>query len=166
VADGAEPRWYAIVDTAQDELLYDYVQTCAEFQCLISGDVPLELATALPYLLALGEGEPLTEAWRREGMGKNWGIAFESWASIDDLRLHFKKFLSARLPDGTVALFRFYDPRVFCAYMHAADDPQRLSWFRLLRRFSVEGAERMHDFHLDQGQVYDGERILTNSGRE
>lgn len=146
--DDHEPHWYAIVDTAQDDRLYDYVQCCAEHQCLISGDVSRELATALPYLVHLGEGEPLTEAWRRDGMGKNWGIALESRASIDDLRLHFKKFLSAKLPDGAVVLFRFYDPRVFRTYIGSATDQERRPWFSLVTRYSVEGEEAgyLHEF--------------------
>lgn len=123
------------------------MQCCAEFQCLISGDVPLELATALPYLVALGEGEPLTEAWRREGTGKNWGIAFESGAGIDDLRLQFKKFLTAKLPDGTVALFRFYDPRVFRVFLGSAIPDERRAWFKLVQRYAVEDGRQVRDFY-------------------
>lgn len=139
MADQPETRWYAIVDTAQDDRLYDYVQLCAEYQCLISGKVPYELAVALPYLVHLGEGEPLTEAWKREGAGKHWGITFESAASIDELRLHFKKLLNVRLPDGTVALFRFYDPRVFRNIVQAENEQTLSTWFLLVRRYSIEG---------------------------
>jgi hypothetical protein len=151
--DDHEAHWYAIVDTAQDERLYDYVECCAEHQCLISGDVPRELATALPYLVCLGEGEPLTEAWRRDGMGKNWGIAFESSAAIGELRLHFKKFLSAKLPDGRVTLFRFYDPRVFQVYFSALSENQYLPWFELVKRFSVDGLDRVNYYYIHNSML-------------
>ena len=160
MADQPETRWYAIVDTAQDDRLYDYVECCAEYQCLISGDVPRELATALPYLVHLGEGEPLTEAWRREGLGKNWGIAFESWASIDDLRIQFKKFLNAKLPDGAVVMFRFYDPRVFRTYILSAADEERAAWFQLTARYSIEreNPQGFHGFHIENGCLFDDSR--------
>lgn len=117
MAEGRYSQRYAIVDTAQDEELFDYIQTCAEYQCLISGNVPPNLAPALPYIVTLLPGEPLTEAWEQGRLCQNWGIAFKSNLAISDLRMHFKKFLSAKLPDGTVALFRFYDPRVLRTYL-------------------------------------------------
>ena len=155
--DDKSPRWYAIVDTAQDRSLYDLVQCCTEYQCLISGDVPYELATALPYLVQLDEGAPLTEAWPRDGLGKHWGVAFESSSSIDHLRLHFKRFLNAKLPDGTIALFRFYDPRVFRTYIRSATSEERELWFAGIDRFSVEGSDvgQLHDFELVNGHMYD-----------
>lgn len=151
------PHWYAIVDTAQDRALYELVQCCAVFQCLIAGDAPYELATALPYLVRLDEGAPLTEAWQSIGSGKHWGLAFESSSSIDHLRLHFKRFLNAKLPDGAIALFRFYDPRVFRTYILSATGDELETWFAGINRFSAEApvVGQLDDFEFIDGQLYD-----------
>ena len=37
--------------------------------------------------------------------------------------------LDARLPDGTVAMFRFYDPRAFRTVIPALDAPARKEFF-------------------------------------
>ena len=106
-------EWYAIVDTAQDSLLAGLVRQCAGWQCLIGGDLVPELAATMPYLVRWNPDEPLAVAWRTRGVGAHWGILFQSPQTLDMLRTQFKKFLQAMLPDGTTALFRFYDPRVF-----------------------------------------------------
>ena len=154
--------WFAVVDTAQDPSLIDLVQSCGEQQCLISGDIPPVLAATLPYVVRLQAGEPLTEAWKTRGTGQNWGILFQSDDPIEQLRLHFKKFLNAKLPDGTIALFRFYDPRVFRTYIRAATLDDRVPWFKAVSRYWVEGAEpgQFHDFRVEGGRLFDGDSAI------
>ena len=150
--------WFAVVDTAQDPRLIALVKQGAQHQCLVSGDVAPVLAAALPYVVRLRSGEPLADAWRNVGAGRNWGILLQSALPIDQLRIHFKKFINAKLPDGTVALFRFYDPRVFRTYMRAAHPEERAPWFKGIARYSVESAQpdHYHDFRLEQGRLFDG----------
>jgi hypothetical protein len=156
--------WCAVVDTAQDPSLADLVRRSAQQQCLISGALPAVLAATLPYVVQLGTGEPLTEAWKERGVGKNWGILFQTDEPLDQLRLHFKKFLNARLPDGTIALFRFYDPRVFRVYIAAATPDERAPWFRGIMRYSIEGGDpgQFHDFRLENGRLYDGNMLVES----
>jgi hypothetical protein len=150
--------WFAVVDTAQDPRLIELVKASARQQCLVSGAVAPVLAATLPYVVLMKTGEPLADAWRAHGAGRNWGIMLQSGLPIDQLRIHFKKFINAKLPDGTVALFRFYDPRVFRTYIRAATAEERAPWFAGIARFSVEAEEpgRFHDFQLLNGQLYDG----------
>ena len=157
VADPAGD-WFAVIDTAQDPALHPLVTQSAGHQCLVSGDVPAELAATLPYVVRMQTGEPLADAWRDTGSGRNWGILLQSTLPIDQLRIHFKKFINAKLPDGTVALFRFYDPRVFRTYLRAAAPEERAPWFSGIERFSVESEQpgMFHDFRLENGQLFDG----------
>ncbi len=160
VADAGE--WFAVVDTARDPALVGIVRQCASQQCLIGGEIAPVLAATLPYVVQLRNDEPLAQAWQSKGAGQSWGILLQSSQRIDQLRLHFKKFINAKLPDGTIALFRFYDPRVFRTYIRAALPEERAPWFRGITRFSVESEQpgRYHDFRCESGQLYDGPALI------
>jgi Domain of unknown function (DUF4123) len=125
---------------------------------MIGGDVAPVLAATLPYIVRLQNDEPLAVAWREAGAGQSWGILLQSPQTLEQMRLHFKKFINAKLPDGTIALFRFYDPRVFRTYIRAATPEERAPWFKGVERYSVESAEagRYHDFRLVSDHLYDG----------
>lgn len=158
-ADGrAMSAWYAVIDTAQDERLYSLVRQCRTHSCLFSGELSPTLVAASPYLVAIEDGEPLLGIWRSHGSGRNWGIMCASSASIDAVRKSLRRFLQAKLPDGMIALFRFYDPRVFRTYLPAATSEERAPWFETIGRYSLEGeGEVIHDFHLRGAQLFDGE---------
>jgi len=155
--------WYALVDAAQDPSLYPLLTQSAEWQCLIGGKLAPALAPALPYLVRLRSGDPLTERWQSEGTGRNWGLQFRSALPIDRLRLHFKKFLTASLPDGKTVLFRFYDPRVFRTYMRAASNEERRPWFEGISLYSAEGEQPgvRHIFSLNAGRPHDGAEAVA-----
>lgn len=149
--------WYAVVDTARDPRLYPLVRATAEHQCLISGEVAPVLAATLPYVVGMRAGEELADRWSTDGAGRAWGILAQSSAGIDALRLHFKKRLNAKLPDGAVVMFRFYDPVVFHRYLYAATPAERALWFGDVQRYVVEGesADAGHDFTLQAGLLCD-----------
>lgn len=155
---GPAARWYAVIDGAQDPRLLGLVEQCRNHVCLISGELHPELAPALPWLVEVRPDEELITAWRSEGAGRNWGIALESPFDLLHVKLHLKKFLNAKLPDGTVAMFRFYDPRVLRTYLRAATPEELAPWFTGIRRFSVEAEQPglFYDFHWHQGQLHDG----------
>lgn len=156
-SDGVSQSWFALVDPAQDTSVYALLLRCAQRQCLISGELSPVVAAALPHVVKLEEHEPLLGAWQTQGAGRNWGILFQSPLNLDSLRLHFKKFLHAQLPDGTVALFRFYDPRIFRTYLAAAQPEEQAPWFEGVERYWVESGTpgKFHDFCLHGGRVYD-----------
>jgi len=153
--------WYAVIDTAQDPALHPLVAATPGHQCLVSGEVSPVLAAALPYVVPMRKGEPLADAWSAHGSGRNWGILLQSSRRAEGLRTHFKKFINAMLPDGTVALFRFYDPRVFRTFIAAATPDERAPWFDGIDRYSVESATpgQFHDFRLAGGALYDGAQV-------
>lgn len=152
-------RWFAVIDTAQDEQLFTLVGQCATRACLLSGALAPVVAAAAPYLVAVDEAEPLIGAWREQGAGRNWGILCEATLSLDGLRKHFRRFLQVMLPDGTIAQFRFYDPRVFAVYLPAAPADQLEQWFEGVTQFAVEGLEgRQHSFRLRDRRLFDGDQ--------
>jgi hypothetical protein len=162
VAAGGDDAWYAVVDTARDPALYELVCQSQSRQCLIGGKLPEPLAAAAPYLVRLQPDEPLTKAWQGPGAGQSWGIMLRSPLSIDPLRVHLKKFLQAKLPDGRVVLFRFYDPRVFRTYIRAALAEERAPWFKGVTVYAVEAETngQFHNFNLQGGVLHDGVAAL------
>lgn len=155
--------WFALVDTAQDDALHVLVKQSKENDCLFSGEVPHALAAASPYLVLADRREPLMKAWAERGRSANWGIFCDTAMNLDELRRHFKKFLNAKLPDGTVALFRFYDPRVFNTYIHACTPDERAPWFKGVEQYLVEADDRVrHTYRLHGGQLYDGPTAVAS----
>jgi Domain of unknown function (DUF4123) len=158
-------NWFALIDTAQDERLYGLVQQCAGRTCLLSGDLAPVLAAASPWLVAIDEREPLVAIWRRHGAGRNWGILIESPLTLADMRKHVRQFLQAMLPDGTVALFRFFDPRIFLKYLPSASPEQQAAWFDGVNQFAVEGEDgAQHSFRWRRGCLHDGDRPVAGRG--
>lgn len=151
--------WFALIDTAQDRRLYPLVQQCAERTCLLSGKLEPVLAAASPWLIAIDEREPLLDIWQRHGTGRSWGMLLESPAGLDAVRKHVRRFLQAMLPDGTVALFRFFDPRVFLTYLPGAPPEQQEAWFgEIVTQYAVEGADgAQHSFRWRRGRLFDGD---------
>ena len=150
--------WFAVIDAAQDDRLHPLLQQCAGRTCLLSGRLDPVLAAAAPWLVVIDEAEPLIGIWRAHGGGHHWGILCESGSSLDTLRKHFRRFLQAVLPDGTIAQFRFYDPRVFRTYLPSAPGDQMAQWFDGVRQFAVEGeAGRAHSFRLRGRRLFDGD---------
>lgn len=150
--------WFAVVDAAQDDRLYPLIQQCAGRACLLSGKLAPVVAAAAPYVIAVDEAEPLIGMWRQHGGGRNWGWLCETTLALDGLRRHLRKFLQVSLPDGMVAQFRFYDPRVLTVYLPSAPPDQLGQWFDGVHQFAVEGMEgRQHSFRLREGRLHDGD---------
>ena len=150
--------WFALVDAAADDGLWPLIQRCETRACLISGKLDPILEAAAPYLVALNDDEPLLGHWRAHGTGRNWGMLCEAEIPLEPLRKHFRRFLQAMLPDGTIAQFRFYDPRVFATYLPAAPPEQQAQWFDEVRQYAVEGAAgRQHRFRWRGGRLFDGD---------
>ena len=142
-------RLYGIVDTARDPRLYDRVLATPEHVCLFAGALKPPLERTSPYLVDLTAAKDFASDWRNE-WGQSWGILCVSHADLAELRRHFRRFLQAKLPDGTVVLFRFYDPRVFRVYLPTCGVSQLETWFARVETYRVEaeGADQILLFGL------------------
>ena len=121
--------WFAVVDCARDARLHTLVDRCSQTRCLYSGEYDEETRKALPYLVEVRPDEPLAETWRQYEGGKFWGLLCQSEQGFDKLRRHFRKFTTARLPDGEVVMFRFWDPRVFDTFVKSATPEEIVPMF-------------------------------------
>lgn len=163
MAEG-ETSWFALVDGASDPALADMARSARDSACLFSGKLEPDLAAVSPYLVRVDPREPLLHAWQDRGRGKNWGLLVEATVPLEPLRKHFRRFLQAKMPDGEVVMFRFYDPRVFAPYIRTAPPEQRAAWFEGVRQYSVEGYDGVqHSFRLRGGRLFDGDHPLEGT---
>lgn len=119
---------YGVVDAARDPLIFALVRQCPGALCLFDGATDESLLRHAPYLVNLSARSPLQELWVSQGHGKDWGIAMRSHLDMNSLKRHLKKFLVMQLPDGSRALFRFYDPRVWNVHWASCPEAQRARW--------------------------------------
>jgi len=140
LGEDADATLFCVVDTASDPLIYPALtQFAAEERIvpLYQGETAARLAAAAPYLVEpIADGELL--AWLFEEMAEtSWGILVWSTATLDALRAHFRSLSRVRTEDGTVMLFRLYDPRVLAAFLHSCDAAQLKTVFGPVTVFGV-----------------------------
>ncbi len=153
--------WYAVVDAAQDDKLHGLIKQSSSYVCLFAGKVPDVLAAASPHLVKMVPGEPLFEAWKTEGRGRNWGIMCQSPRPIEVLRRHFRQFLQVKKPDGMMVLFRYFDPRVFNVYVRNATPEEQAPWFEGITLYSVEDKDTTHGYSWGGGRLLDNGKPVT-----
>ena len=154
----AATGWFAIIDCAQDERLLPLVRQCRDAACLFRDPIDPALAATAPWLVRIDDADPLPAIWQAHGMGLNWGVRAASPVDLATLRNALRRFTQARLPDGTVALFRFYDPRVLRTFLPATLPAERAPWFTHVSHYVVEEEDTgtMHQFHIDGDRLMDG----------
>ena len=130
-------KLYGVIDAARDRTLYDLIKSTPDHACLFEGELKSPLERTAPYLVDLTSGLDFAKNWRRH-WGESWGILAISSVAMPDLRKHLRRFLQAKLPDGNIVLFRFYDPRVFRIYFPTCDGDQRDDWFKRIDEFRIE----------------------------
>jgi len=162
MATAPPASWFAVIDGAQDPRLLELVQGCAERICLLKGNLDPELERAAPWLARIDEREALMPTWQAHGRGRSWGIMVRSALPLERLQRHFRRFLQAKLPDGKITLFRFYDPRVFNTYIRAALPAEREAWFDGVEQYAAEseGGAGLHQYRLHEGRLVDGDRYV------
>ena len=138
------PQIYVILDAARNENIYPMVTSSdAEHCCLyrIYQGIPQALAEAAPYLIKLQPEDPFTTRLISEGWGDSWGIFLESGASLDELKLHFRRFLMVKDEEGNELYFRYYDPRVLRLYMPTCSEAELEMVFGPVDVFMVESED-------------------------
>ena len=112
------PRVYALLDAARDESIYpEIVKSGLESACLFQGENARKLAWVAPYLVALRRDDPFTQWVVENGWEKSWGVFAGSPSTLNELKRHFRTFLTVYDEEGSSLYFRYYDPRVLRVYL-------------------------------------------------
>lgn len=124
---------YGLLDCARNEAIYPLVEQCSHKRCLLAGEIDDELVPVAPYIVELKQSEALFAIWQ-ENWADHWGVIAFSTHDLLAVRRHFRKFLLARLPDGSPAMFRFFDPRVLNTYFRASSHEEVRPWFEKIEQ--------------------------------
>ena len=158
---------YAVADCAREARLYDLVQDALFPMCLYRTEALSKLSRASPWLLPVEHAEKLMAAWRRDGLGQSWGLFVRSSDEQARLRQRLRTFNQAKLPDGRIVVFRWWDPRVFRVYLPTCNAEELGQWFASVEEYVCE-AEDGAGFHVyrNAGGVLDDKRVERWNGFE
>lgn len=130
---------YAIVDAARSESIYPKImRSKAKKACLHRGKKAEELAWVAPYLVQLEREDDFTQWLCDDGWGNSQCIFMRSSASLDELKRHFRRYLTVYDEEGKSYFFRFYDPRVMRVYLPTCNDEEIKTVFGEVESFMLE----------------------------
>lgn len=133
---------YAILDAARSPRIHPWIQRrTLDRACLFAGKLEPELAAAAPYLVHLYRREPFTRELVETAWGDAWGIFVVSPASLEELRVHFRRFLRVKDEQGRRLLFRYYDPRVLRTYLPTCNEHELATVFGPVQRLCAESED-------------------------
>ena len=136
---------FAVLDGARVRLLPGHVDALgAEYACLYSGETDPVEVTRAPYLVRVPEGSAVADWLLAEGWGQSWGlfVLCPRDTELDPVLRDLRELLQARLPDGRIVRFRFYDPRVWRSFFLTCDARQLQQLFgRKVTAFACEDAD-------------------------
>lgn len=155
------PQVHLLVDGARDPELVSMIRFGKlEYNCLFSGRLTPRLQAAAPYLVHLAAASPLTRELLSRVWGNSGGILTVARADVtlQQQRLHFKKFLRVQDEDGRVLQFRFYDPRVLRIYLPSCTPEECQRFFGPVSRIVMESAAggAPLDYSLQYGMLAAG----------
>lgn len=138
--EGRTPHYiYALVDAARNESIYpQIIGSGVKGVCLHRGKMARELAWVAPYLVQLQRDDPFTHWLLDNGWGNSQYIFVRSSARFDELKRHFRTFLTVYDEEGRSYFFRFYDPRVLRVYLPTCNHEELHAIFGSVESFVVE----------------------------
>lgn len=97
---------------------------------------------------------------------RNWMILLSSnQVHVSELRLHFKRFSIAQMPDGRRYFFRYYDPRVLPAYLRASNQNERDDFFRQCSTFWIPERAPGGQLQLRQINADGSQKLLQDAAQ-
>ena len=144
---------YAIVDAAQDKKLHDLVFAALFPNCLFLTDTFSPVGRAAPYMVPVAHAERLMNEWRARGRGRNWGLFVRADIPIPRLLQRLRILNLATLPDGSTALFRWWDPRVLRVFLPTCSGEDLAPWFDGVEEWVCEeaGGEEVRVYRREAG---------------
>ena len=156
---------YALVDSARNNEIYDYINICApEYRCLYWGILEEKLFSVAPYLVTLNPKEEFTQWLLEHCYGDSQCMFILSSEPIDGLHEHLKQYVVADVDmdtldyedavigdhsqEHTQALFAFYDPRVFVEWQAKMNKESAHNFFNKIEKLISENPENTEELKL------------------
>lgn len=121
---------YCVVDCAADDRLYGAVLQAGRGTALFAGELHPDLAEATPHLVQVDQDSALLALLASpEGRAGAFGCVLRAHPHMATVWRALRKHLLARMPDGKVVMFRFFDPRVMAPYLGSLTPSELAPWF-------------------------------------
>jgi hypothetical protein len=121
---------YCIVDCAAAPGLHGELMRAGRCCALLAGKLDPDLAEASPHLAQIEQNAPLLNLLvSPEGRAGGFGCVLHADMTLGTLWRTLRKKLIARMPDGEVVMFRFFDPRVLPPYLDSLPPEECAPWF-------------------------------------
>lgn len=124
---GEAGKLYAVLDASRSERIRVLVrESPAPYRSLYEGGPGDALLEVAPLLAPVGDDPRLLEDLVVEGWGQPWAVFVSAPPDrdLEAVRRHLRKFLMVELAREKV-YFRFYDPRVFAAFVPSCAPAER-----------------------------------------
>jgi hypothetical protein len=132
---------YAVLDSARDgKILPLLEQNGCDHRILYGSRLAATVDGLGPYLVSLSPRAPFLSSLLEKCWGNSWGIFLTSPAGFAAVFRHLRRLLTVRLPDGSYALFRFYDPRVLPEYLSHLDNQHIEKFYGPIQSIYIETA--------------------------
>jgi len=139
---------YVVLDGARSPSVQAWaLSDGAPAWCLYREPIAKELQAVAPYLRRVGRGHAETDNFFQEAWGAAWGVLFSCPAPSKELRRHMRRFLRARTEEGSVLVFRWFDPRVLREFLPTLTRTELKRFFGPITAFAVE-ADTDGSFHI------------------
>lgn len=96
------------------------------------------LSSVAPYLFPFQLDSEFGKWLLEKGWGNAWGLFLSTHSSLEELRMHFRRFLMVKTQEGQEIYFRFYDPRVLRKILPVCDEKQLFEFFGPVQRYAME----------------------------
>lgn len=139
---------YGLVDAAAGDKARSFLGRVRESaKCLYDGESADVMKDHAPYLVDFRTNPVFLEDFVASLWGNSIGYLVMSDFPVTDLKKHFRKFVYVGLPDGKMAYFRFYDPRVLRAFLLGGTTEHFRQFFFGLAGIAFE-AENRRDMNI------------------
>ncbi|MDE7064857.1 MAG: DUF4123 domain-containing protein [Desulfovibrionaceae bacterium] len=152
-------KLYVLLDGACWENAFGLIFSLPGVEEYRSLYVGTRYASVLKYGPVLVNVRPLGEFFQwffEQGPSCHAGGFFFSSSTVTELHAQFQEFLEARMPNGSKALFRFYDPRITKRALILLSDHERENFRRGISAYYISR-------HKPDGASYWTE-VLRNGG--
>jgi len=138
----SQRQLYAILDACDAAVVPPKVNELGEENgvSLYRGEAEEDYWAIAPYLVRVDASVLdwiVTTLWEEP-----WSIFVVAGADLETLRTHFRKFLTAQMPDGEKVYFRFYDPRVIQQFLPTCNDAELGEFFGSVQKFGCGLADQ------------------------
>lgn len=121
--------------------------------CLLTGDLPPDMAYAAPYVIYLPPDNRFTEWLLSQSFGKHWGIFVHCRHSMIEMRRHFRALVNVYDERANSMIFRFYDPRVLKRFLPTCSPDQLKTFFGKVETFFAEDGPNLLGFQLENDDL-------------